>query len=105
MIFEVGDKVYARDLKIEGTVTKVREHTLVTGKIHVDVLVSFPGYDLDMGYTQGSRTLRKVKSDPPRFYCEDCRARNNWPAAYMGSTGPCGACDEDKGLLDRDTPK
>lgn len=25
MIFEVGDKVYARDLKIEGTVTQVRK--------------------------------------------------------------------------------
>ena len=61
MTFEVGDRVYARNLQKEGVV--VRIHTYSTG--HQDVYVLFEeGYQ--MNYSQGSRTLRRIKDGNTR---------------------------------------
>jgi hypothetical protein len=62
--FAVGDKVYARQYPKKGVeygvVIEVRETPLLTGNVHIEVLVEF-----DRGgsfyYSQGTRKLRKIK--------------------------------------------
>ena len=58
MTYDVGDKVYARDLKWEGVVREIK----VWSNGHESVYVDFPRLLYGVPYAQGSRKLRKVRA-------------------------------------------